>query len=362
MGQKISTRPVHGTVCVPCTLAHLDTIQVTRSTHSCCCRLSKTIASFTFSADGWHALSEGVLCNRSVRAAEMRLGSLKNKDPDTTVKVCGLSKGCTVLKTCLSLGNLLAGLRVGGDDTTTTLGFTVLDSLHGSVPECCEEPFLLVLDDGTLKEAQGMYSEDDGATLTTLGLHSLDDHDADDDIDDDYHDVDDNNDDEYHDVDIDVDAYVDVDIGVDDDAYIDVDVDDDVYHDVDVDVDDDDAYHDAIDDNEDDDDMVPRTLEDIKVLVQHNVQNIEDEWRTDKIKNSLDRLTEDGLTEVSSPPTPDWCGPVWPEPGAADPWLDRKIHQGAPRRGSFRKRLGYYAGWLAMTLMFYNAWLQFSKE
>ena len=368
----------------------------------------------------------------------MRLGSLEKKDPDTRVKVRGLSKGRTVLRARLSLGELLAGLRIKGDENTTTLDFTVLDSPHGSVPECCEEPFLSVLENGSLKEALGMDSEDNGATLPSPGLHSLDDddigddypdadenanddyHDADEDANDDYHKADDvyhdvgdaydddvyhgidnavddvyydddaDDDDVYHDVDdaddddvyhsvddaVD-DVYYDDDADADDDVYYDDDADDDdVYHNVD-DADDDDVYHsvdDAVDDvyydddaeaddgNKEENDKVPRTLEDIKVIVQDNVINLEDECRTEMIMNSLDRLTEDGLREVSLPSTPDWSSPVWPEPGTADLWLDRKVHQAAPRRDSLRKRLGYYAGWLAMTLMSYNAWLQFSKE
>ena len=322
----------------------------------------------------------------------MRLGSLEKKDPDTRVKVRGLSKGRTVLRARLSLGELLAGLRIKGDENTTTLDFTVLDSPHGSVPECCEEPFLSVLENGSLKEALGMDSEDNGATLPSPGLHSLDD----DDIGDDYPDADENANDDYHDADEDAnddyhkadDVYHDVGDAYDDDVYHGIDNavddvyydddadDDDVYHDVD-DADDDDVYHsvdDAVDDvyydddaeaddgNKEENDKVPRTLEDIKVIVQDNVINLEDECRTEMIMNSLDRLTEDGLREVSLPSTPDWSSPVWPEPGTADLWLDRKVHQAAPRRDSLRKRLGYYAGWLAMTLMSYNAWLQFSKE
>ena len=482
MGQKHTIRSVQARVCVPCSLEHLDTIQVTRSTHSCC-RRSKVIACFTFSGDGWQALGEGTLCNRSAQAAAVRLASLENKDPFTRVKVRGLAKGTTLLKARLSLGDLLAGLQVGGDDNTSTLDFTVLRA--GSVPGCCEEPFLLVLENGressnaahgSLKEATGVSSEDDGATLLTPGLHSQDHHhddddqdhyyhdadddndhyhdaddyddyydahddddhhyyadddnidyhnDADNDNDDDYHDADDNdddyhdaddndnyydaddNDDDYHDAD-DNDNYYDADDNddyhdaVNNDNYHDANDDDDDYHDADNndnyhdandndddyhdvddnddyhDVDDNDDYHDAndndddyhdaedyygaINDNNEDDDKVAHTLEDIKVIVQHNVINLQDECRTDMIKNSLDRLTEDGLAEVSPPPTPDWSTPVWPELGTADPRFDKKVHQDAPRRDGLRKRLGYYAGWLAMGLMFYNAWLQFCSE
>ena len=83
----------HGTVCVPCLLPGTRMVGPRRG--------------------------------RAARAAAMRVASLGNKDPDTLVKVRGLAKGCTLLKARLSLGDLLAGLRVGGDDNTTTLDFTV---------------------------------------------------------------------------------------------------------------------------------------------------------------------------------------------------------------------------------------------
>ena len=117
-----------------------------------------------------------------------------------------------------------------------------------------------------------MGSEDDGATLTTPGLHSHQDHDDDDD-DDHYQDADD-----YHDAD------------------------EDDYHNYHDDADDDD-HHDADDgtkdyDNgtkDDDNNKFSHTLENIQVIVQDNVINLEDECRTDRIKNSLDQLTENGL-------------------------------------------------------------------